>query len=95
VPVGPARPAVSIPASALRKGPSGDHVFVITQGKDGKTRAQTRTVQSGPVLGDEVVILDGLKPGEQVATSGSFKLRDGILVVIQADSVATVTGSDR
>src|SRR5437879_11386681 len=28
VPVGPATTAVSIPVSALRKGPSGDHVFV-------------------------------------------------------------------
>jgi membrane fusion protein (multidrug efflux system) len=94
IPVGPPRPAVAIPASALRKGPDGDHVFVIAPGKDGKPRAQQRSVQSGPVLGDEVVILDRLAPGEQVATSGSFKLRDGVLVVVQHDS-ASAPGAAR
>ena len=65
--------------SALRKGPGGDHVFVIAADKDGKTRAQLRPRGRGAVLGDEVVILDGLAAGEQVAASGSFKLRDAVL----------------
>jgi membrane fusion protein (multidrug efflux system) len=94
VPVGPPRQAVAIPASALRKGPGGDHVFVIAPAKDGKTRAQLRTVQSGPVVDDEVVILEGLAAGEQVATSGSFKLRDAALVTIQRDSAAAANGTD-
>ena len=50
--------------------------------KDGKPRAQLRRVTSGPVLGDEVVIVDGLAAGETVAASGSFKLREGVLVAI-------------
>ncbi len=75
-------PAVVVPASALRKGPGGDHVFVIAADKEGKTRAHMRLVQSGPLLGDEVVILEGLKAGEQVASSGSFKLREGVLVAV-------------
>ena len=82
VPVGPARTAVVVPVSALRKGPSGDHVFVIAAGKDGKPRAQLRQVHSGPVIGDEIVILDGIAAGEQVAASGSFKLRESALVSI-------------
>jgi membrane fusion protein (multidrug efflux system) len=58
-------------------------VFVLTKGKDGKTtRAQLRLVSTGPVLGDEIVILDGVAEGERVAASGSFKLRDGALVVV-------------
>ena len=80
VPVGPARMAVAVPVSALRKGPGGDHVFVIGPGQDGKTRAQVRPVQSGTMMGDEVLIHSGLSPGEQVAASGSFKLRDAALV---------------
>ena len=75
--------------SALRKGPSGDHVFVIANGKDGKPRSQVRKVLVGPVLGDEVVILDGVKSGERVAASGSFKLRDAALVAITPDSAAS------
>lgn len=80
VPVGPPRTAVAIPASALRKAAAGDHVFVLTADKDGKMRARFRPVQVGAQFGDEVVIDAGLAAGEQVAASGSFKLRDAVLV---------------
>ncbi|MGH6689775.1 MAG: efflux RND transporter periplasmic adaptor subunit [Gammaproteobacteria bacterium] len=80
VPVGPPRNAVAVPVSALRKGPGGDQVFVIGTDKDGKPRAYGRQVESGAMLGDEVVIHAGLSAGERVAASGSFKLRDGVLV---------------
>ncbi len=92
VPLGPAGKALVVPVSALRKGPAGDHVFVVAPDKEGKTRAQVRRVQSGSMLGDEVLILDGLTQGEQVATSGSFKLREGVLVVVAGDSSATAGG---
>jgi len=80
VPEGRATSVVSIPVSALRKGPGGDHVFVILPDSAGRTRAHEQPVQSGPVVDDDVVILSGLKPGQQVATSGSFKLREAVLV---------------
>src|SRR5947199_7900269 len=80
VPVGPATTVVSIPVSALRKGPGGDHVFVIAADSAGRSRAHVQAVRSGPVLEDEVFILSGLTPGQQVATSGSFKLREAVLV---------------
>ncbi len=91
VPVGPMQAAVVVPVSALRKGPSGDHVFVLAAGADGKTRAQLRRVSSGAVLGDEIVVLDGLTAGEQVAASGSFKLRDAALVAIADQPTLTAT----
>src|SRR5437763_4827846 len=80
VPVGPPTAVVAIPVSALRKGPGGDHVFVIVADSAGRSRAHDQPVQSGPVLDDEVVILSGLTPGQHVATSGSFKLREAVLV---------------
>ena len=80
VPVGPPTTVVAIPVSALRKGPGGDHVFLIVADSAGRSRAHDQPVQSGPVLDDEVVILNGLTPGQQVATSGSFKLREAVLV---------------
>ena len=86
VPVGPATAAVVVPVSALRKGPGGDHVFVVAPDDAGKTRVHLRPVQSGTVIGDEVLILSGLTAGEQVASSGSFKLREAALVTIAADS---------
>jgi membrane fusion protein (multidrug efflux system) len=86
VPSGPPGKALVIPVNALRKGPGGDHVFVIVEDKEGKTRAQQRLVRSGPVLGDSVLIYSGISAGERVATSGSFKLREGALVAIASDS---------
>lgn len=80
VPVGSSRKVVAIPVNALRKGPGGDQVFVIGPDQEGKTRAHIRQVESGAMLGDEIVILEGLSAGELVAASGSFKLRDGVLV---------------
>ncbi|MCC7061160.1 MAG: efflux RND transporter periplasmic adaptor subunit [Planctomycetes bacterium] len=72
-----------VPASALRRGPGGDLVYVLQTGVDGMTRAASRRVISGVSLADDVVILEGLKAGEQVGTTGSFKLREGVLVNIK------------
>jgi membrane fusion protein (multidrug efflux system) len=92
VPTGAARKAVAVPVSALRRGPGGDHVFVLTADKEGKTRAHARTVQAGAVIGDEVVIEQGLDAGEQVAVSGSFKLRDSVLVAVANNAPAGGAG---
>jgi membrane fusion protein (multidrug efflux system) len=94
VPVGAPSTVVSVPVSALRKGPSGDHVFVIAADTTGKSRAHLRTVESGPVLGEKVLILGGLSAGEQVATSGSFKLREAVLVAVAGDQGANAQGAD-
>ncbi len=85
VPVGPSGMAIAIPVSALRKGPGGDQVFVIQPDEHGKTRAHARLVKSGAMFGDEVVIHTGLSANEMVAASGSFKLREGVLVAIAGE----------
>ncbi len=82
IPVGPTRKVVAIPVSALRKGPGGDQVFVVAPDKDGRNRVHARQVESSSMAGDEIVIRTGLAAGERIAAVGSFKLRDGILVVI-------------
>lgn len=93
IPTGPARPAILVPVSALRKGPGGDRVFVLAADSTGRTRAAVRQVRAGDVIGDEVVIREGIAAGEQVATSGSFKLRDGALVQIQTAAEPTVAAA--
>jgi membrane fusion protein (multidrug efflux system) len=93
VPVGPAGKALVVPVSALRKGPGGDHVFVIVEDKEGKPRAHLRPVQSGAVVGEEVLILTGISAGDRVATSGSFKLREAVLVAVAGDSAAAAPGN--
>jgi membrane fusion protein, multidrug efflux system len=86
VSVGASRKAVAIPVSALRKGPGGDQVFVIMNDKDGRARAHVQQVESGAMFGDDVVIHAGLAPGDQIAASGSFKLREAALVSIASDA---------
>lgn len=85
VPVGPLRRAVVIPINALRKGPGGDQVFVIAPDQEQKARAHVRSVESGAMVGDQVVIHAGLDAGETVAASGSFKLREGVLIAVAAE----------
>ena len=88
VPVGAIHTVVTVPVSALRKGPDGDHVAIVQKDAQGKDRVHLRNVQSGAVLGDEVVVLDGVAAGDLVAASGSFKLYESALVAIAAATPA-------
>jgi membrane fusion protein, multidrug efflux system len=82
VPAGAVETAVVVPVTALRKGPAGDHVFVVAPDEDGRLRAHARAVESGQVVEDQVLVLRGLQAGEQVAAAGSFKLREAALVAV-------------
>jgi membrane fusion protein (multidrug efflux system) len=90
VPTEQPRVAIAIPASAVRKGPEGDFVFVIETDEQGTSRARQRGVSIEAALGDVVIVQKGLAAGEQVAASGSFKLRDAALVAVTTpqDAVA-------
>lgn len=77
----PPREAILVPLPALRRSADGAHVYILAD-VDGKLRAKERRVVTGPVQGGDVFILEGLEAGARVATSGSFKLRDGALVSI-------------
>lgn len=87
------RIAVAVPASAIRKGPEGDHVFVLVPDEAGSVRARVRQVSVESLAGDEAIIANGLSVGEKVAASGSFKLRDAALVAVigTPQSVAALT----
>lgn len=76
------RDVLSVPLAAVRRAAFGDHVFVIHEeaGEQGGLSAEQRFVRTGPTIGDEVVIFEGLTAGERVATEGSFKLRQGARV---------------
>jgi membrane fusion protein (multidrug efflux system) len=75
-----------LPASAISYAPYGDSVFVVSEmkGKDGTTYKGVRQqfVKVGPARGDQVAILSGLDPGDEVVTSGAFKLRNGAAVLV-------------
>jgi membrane fusion protein, multidrug efflux system len=86
VAIGASRTVVSLPASAISYAPFGDSVFVVTELKDpaGKSYRGVRQqfVKVGAARGDQIAILSGVKPGEEVVTSGVFKLRNGAAVQI-------------
>jgi membrane fusion protein (multidrug efflux system) len=90
VPVGGPVAGVAVPVSALRRGPEGDHVYVLEVDEQGALRAHSRRVDVLAVLGDAIVLGQGLEVGEQVAASGSFKLREGVLVAVVPDPTAAV-----
>jgi membrane fusion protein (multidrug efflux system) len=78
---------IALPTSAVSFAPYGNSVFVVSQMKDPKTHkeyrgVEQRFVQTGPSRGDQVAILSGLKPGEEVVSSGVFKLRTGAAVLV-------------
>ena len=80
VSVGESSKAVVIPVTALRKGPEGDHVWRSKRIRRVRSRAHLRKVETGPVLGETVIVLSGVEVGQQLAASGSFKLREGVRV---------------
>jgi membrane fusion protein (multidrug efflux system) len=84
--LGAGRTVVPLPASAVNYAPYGDSVFVVEEMKDPKGKSyrgvRQQIVQLGGKRGDQVAVLSGLKPGEEVVTSGTFKLRQGAAVLV-------------
>lgn len=83
-PYGESRDYVVVPSTAVRRASFGDHVFVIeADAKDPqKLRAHQRFIKTGPMIGNDLIVMEGLKLGERVAANGSFKLREGVAVTI-------------
>jgi membrane fusion protein (multidrug efflux system) len=81
VPVGGRSKAVSIPVRALRRGAEGDFLFQLVKDGEGKERATQVPVKVEALQGEEVLVSGAVKPGDRIAAVGSFKLREGILVM--------------
>jgi membrane fusion protein (multidrug efflux system) len=74
---------LSIPATAVFSAPYGDSVYVVepSTNKAGALVVRQQFIRTGRVRGDFVSVEAGLKAGERVASSGLFKLRNGMSVV--------------
>ena len=81
------RKTIMIPASSIQYAPYGDSVFVVATMKDKEGKeylgVREQTVELGSTRGDQVEIVKGLSDGDQVVTSGIFKLRQGGAVRIE------------
>ena len=70
-----------VPAAAIVKQPEGEGIGLMVVGADG--RAHLHVVQTGIQNGEEVQILSGVKPGQQVVTTGAYGLPDNAQVKIE------------
>ena len=71
--------ATVVPSKALSAGQSGVFVFVVQP----DMTVQSRVVKAGDALDGLTVVLEGLKPGEQVVTDGQLRLTPGSKIVIK------------
>ena len=72
---------VAVPGTAVYYQAFGNTMFVIKDGDNGKVVEQ-RFVELGQTKGDYVSILSGVSAGEEIVTTGAFKLSNGIGVVV-------------
>jgi membrane fusion protein (multidrug efflux system) len=94
---GAPKEVVTVPRTALTYGLYGDSVWVVKEAPAGNAKpaepgaaaaaerqliAERRFVRVGPTQGDTVAILEGVKAGEQVVTSGQLKLHPDASVKI-------------
>ena len=84
--LGADRAVIALPTPAVSYAPYGDSVFIVTDLKapDGTTYRGVRQqfVKLGGSRGDQVAVISGVSTGDEVVTSGLFKLRNGAAVLV-------------
>lgn len=83
------RDSTVMPTAAIQRGAPGTFVYLI---KDDGTVA-VQPVKLGPVDGEKVAVLSGLKPGDRIVVDGADKLRDGAKVVVRGSPSPAVGGA--
>lgn len=86
LPMGSPREVIPLPASAINYAPYGDSVYVVTNMTDPKGKSyrgvRQQVVKVEGSRGDQVAIISGLSAGDEVVSSGVFKLRNGAPVQV-------------
>jgi membrane fusion protein, multidrug efflux system len=90
---------IALPVSSVHYAPYGDSVFIVGDDKDedGKPikSVKEQFVKLGTARGDLISVTSGVKPGDEVVTSGVFRLKSGAAILInnkvQPDSEASPT----
>ncbi|HAM72497.1 MAG TPA: efflux RND transporter periplasmic adaptor subunit [Verrucomicrobiales bacterium] len=78
IPIGTSLPAIRVPHRAIVRRGQMEVLFLVESG-----RAVLRLVKTGRRIGEDLEILSGLNPGEQVVVRGAETLADGSLLEIQ------------
>ncbi|MGI8481160.1 MAG: efflux RND transporter periplasmic adaptor subunit [Chthoniobacterales bacterium] len=76
-----------IPATAVSYAPYGNSVYIIEKKHDDKTGKDSlvlrqQFIRTGETRGDFVAVTDGLKVGNEIVSTGVFKLRNGMDIVV-------------
>ncbi len=87
------KPVVAVPVTSVVHAAYGDSIFLVEPkkaaagaeaGKPGVV-ARQQFVRLGETRGDFIAVLDGVTAGQEIVTSGAFKLRNGSSLVINND----------
>jgi len=78
---------IYIPATAVSYAPYGNSVYIIEKKHDDKTGKDSlvlrqQFIRTGETRGDFVAVTDGLKVGDEIVSTGVFKLRNGMDIVV-------------
>lgn len=86
LPLGQPRQVVPLPASAINYAPYGDSVYIVSDMKDAKGNSyrgvRQQVVKIAGSRGDQVAVTSGVNPGDEVVSSGVFRLRNGAPVLV-------------
>jgi membrane fusion protein (multidrug efflux system) len=86
VALGGGRSVMPLPATAISYAPYGDSVFVVSDMKSPKGEqyrgVRQQFVKVEGARGDQVGVVSGVNPGDEVVTSGVFKLRNAAAVLV-------------
>jgi len=73
--------AAVVPESVIQRGPQGPFAFLIQSGVTNTVKVQP--VKTGPTEAGEVLIEEGLKPGDRVVAEGQYRLQNGTNVKLR------------
>lgn len=81
------KPTLILPTTAVAYAPFGNSVYVIVHKKDEETgkkslEARQQFVRTGETRGDFIEVTNGLKEGDEVVSTGVFKMRNGMDVTV-------------
>jgi RND family efflux transporter MFP subunit len=77
------RPAPVIPVTAVSR-LSGKMFAFVAEGQGQQSVARQRTIEVGDLIGNDYVVLDGIKPGDKIITTSVQMLVDGMPVIPQS-----------
>jgi multidrug efflux system membrane fusion protein len=83
------RSVLTIPTSAVQRGPQGLFAWVVAVNKT----AQSKPIRIGPTTDDITIVTGGLTEGETVVTDGQYKLQPGVQITTGPSSPSSPKGA--